>query len=100
MGNWNRDVKITNPYYRHLILTYSIVNGFRANLGKAIPKIMKDVNIKTNGKLLCEKCKKKIKQEKFHIHHLMPHSMGGSDNFENLTLICLDCHKEIHKHQL
>jgi len=32
------------------------------------------------------------------IHHIVEESEGGSDNFDNLILVCLTCHSDIHTH--
>ena len=31
-----------------------------------------------------------------HIHHIVPISLGGSNNIGNLVLLCADCHHKIH----
>jgi hypothetical protein len=31
------------------------------------------------------------------VHHIVPLENGGSDVFDNLTLLCRDCHKIIHQ---
>ena len=31
------------------------------------------------------------------IHHIIPKSKGGTDNFDNLTILCPNCHRLIHK---
>ncbi len=30
-------------------------------------------------------------------HHVMPLAIGGSDDEENIILVCRECHMEIHK---
>ena len=37
-----------------------------------------------------------ITQNKTHIHHLIPTSLGGNDNYSNLRLLHSECHKYIH----
>jgi len=32
----------------------------------------------------------------FEVHHVIPHEDGGSDNSENLRLLCSECHQSIH----
>ena len=44
----------------------------------------------------CQYCKKK-KNDKWHIHHIIPKSKGGSDRVDNLALLHESCHKELHK---
>ena len=31
-----------------------------------------------------------------HAHHILPVSKGGSDDDDNLLLVCVACHKKIH----
>ena len=31
------------------------------------------------------------------IHHVIPKSKGGTDSINNLKLLCLHCHKKVHK---
>lgn len=32
------------------------------------------------------------------VHHIVPISKGGTNNFANLKTICRECHKKIHPH--
>ena len=40
----------------------------------------------------CNVCKEKV--ENFHIDSIMPISAGGSNELENLQILCLKCHQE------
>ncbi len=31
------------------------------------------------------------------VHHIIPIEVGGPDEWDNLTLVCPKCHKDIHK---
>jgi formate-dependent nitrite reductase cytochrome c552 subunit len=31
-----------------------------------------------------------------HVHHVLPRSSGGSDDFDNLVSVCNSCHRRIH----
>jgi 5-methylcytosine-specific restriction endonuclease McrA len=31
-----------------------------------------------------------------HIHHILPKSLGGKDDEENLVPLCMECHELIH----
>ena len=44
----------------------------------------------------CQYCKKK-KNDKWHIHHIVPKSKGGSDRVDNLALLHESCHKKLHE---
>jgi formate-dependent nitrite reductase cytochrome c552 subunit len=41
----------------------------------------------------CVKCKCK---DELHIHHIVAQSDGGTDEVDNLTLLCNSCHRELH----
>lgn len=49
---------------------------------------------KKNGK--CSLCDYSVK-EVLNIHHIIERKNGGSDDEENLILLCPNCHAEIHK---
>jgi predicted HNH restriction endonuclease len=62
--------------------------------------------ILNDGELVCEMCGKKIVEyddmnqpipNAYHIHHIRPRQMGGTDNPSNLTLVCVECHKKLPK---
>jgi len=40
----------------------------------------------------CLMCRKKITEIELTIHHIIPRSMGGGDNIENLIGLCYKCH--------
>ena len=44
----------------------------------------------------CTRCK--AKKVKFHVHHILSLSQGGSNKLENLTTLCHKCHEKIHPH--
>ena len=48
----------------------------------------------------CQHCKAKSSNKnklKLNVHHIIPKSKGGSDNLENLIVLCKDCHEALHK---
>lgn len=49
----------------------------------------------------CQKCKKRYpnvnvpyNERKLEVHHIIPKSEGGQDNFENFTVLCRKCHNQ------
>lgn len=44
----------------------------------------------------CADCGKSF--EKLTIHHKVPQSEGGTNTFENLVGLCVDCHRKRHGH--
>lgn len=43
----------------------------------------------------CQCCK--TKKGTLHVHHVIYRSNGGSDDLDNLIVLCEDCHKKLHK---
>ena len=60
---------------------------------------------------ICRRCGKSLALENCHgvlipvdsqsshaeVHHILPVSMGGGDEPENLATLCGECHKEVHR---
>jgi RNA-directed DNA polymerase len=45
----------------------------------------------------CPNCHQGITEEsEWHKHHIQPKSHGGSDELDNLILVCSACHSQIH----
>ena len=52
---------------------------------------------KLNTDPLCEECRKAGRYTKATlVHHRLPLSEGGSNNFDNLESLCDSCHSRIH----
>ena len=51
---------------------------------------------------ICQNChnKKKQKQDKMEVHHIIYKSKGGSDEAENLITLCSTCHYNVHHNNL
>ena len=45
----------------------------------------------------CPACHEQVKKECFHLHHILPRSLGGVDDISNLISICNLCHTKIHQ---
>lgn len=63
---------------------------------------MSNINkFKSNRKILlnnhkcCQKCGRTIDLE---VHHIKPRSQGGTDDLENLQVLCGICHNDIHRY--
>ena len=63
---------------------------------------MSDINkFRNNRKILlnkhkcCQKCGRTIDLE---VHHIIPRSKGGTDDLENLQVLCGICHNDIHRY--
>jgi RNA-directed DNA polymerase len=49
----------------------------------------------------CPNCHEKITKETgWHVHHILPKSEGGKDNYSNLVLLHPNCHRQIHSQRL
>jgi len=44
--------------------------------------------------MICTHCKKSSKE--LHKHHIVPRSRGGTDDDDNIVLLCIDCHGLAH----
>ena len=46
----------------------------------------------------CEKCGREWKHGwLLEVHHVLPKSLGGTDNEDNAMILCLGCHYNAHK---
>ncbi len=51
----------------------------------------------TQQRGLCPVCRQHLENgEKLHIHHVVPKKIGGTDALDNLRLVHLYCHRQIH----
>jgi 5-methylcytosine-specific restriction endonuclease McrA len=45
----------------------------------------------------CKECFNECAEYKAQVHHIIPVSHGGEDEYNNLILLCSDCHNTIHQ---
>ena len=65
---------------------------------KALPKGKRTLAMKQQGK--CPKCGDwLLNNEELHTHHKVPRSKGGSDKYDNLELVHLYCHQQVHSNE-
>jgi len=62
---------------------------------KGIVTIIINENILRHGIITCEKCKEGC-FDKYHIDHIIPLSKGGSNDYNNLQLLCAHCNLSKH----
>lgn len=62
---------------------------------KALPKGKRTLAMRQQGK--CPQCGDwLLNKEELHVHHKVPRSKGGSDKYDNLELVHLYCHQQVH----
>lgn len=44
----------------------------------------------------CQKCGLKLKRDRKTIHHIIPVEKGGTNQLDNLILLCESCHLKVH----
>lgn len=54
--------------------------------------------IKARDKFSCRNCFTTAENNYFQVHHIVPVSNGGEDNYENLILLCDKCHTRVHQY--
>ncbi len=40
----------------------------------------------------CNLCKKELKENEYSIDHIIPLGFNGKDEYENMQLLCINCH--------
>lgn len=85
------DFKVKHSNYKKKIR--KIENGtFRSGVSPEIRKYILD-----RDSYCCGKCKSSYSDDKMmQVHHIVPVSDGGTDEFTNLITVCRNCHKKIH----
>jgi len=83
--------KATKEYWEKRIYTNALSQIYSIKVAKLFKK----------QKGICPYCgspitKDDIVGDKIHVHHMLPSLEGGSEKLNNLRLLHLDCHKEIH----
>jgi hypothetical protein len=58
----------------------------------AVPPIVRNTAYKAYGRL-CGKC---LSQKNIEVHHIFPTTLGGTDEVENLSVLCKKCHQDWH----
>ena len=63
-------------------------------LKMSIPDAIREI-VRKRAKFVCEYCHspKRLSASRFTLDHLIPVSLGGSDNVDNLALACRRCNE-------
>lgn len=94
---------LSNVEVSRVIRSYDLVHTKRINYNKRnnyerrkeITKKLHSGEIKKP--LICGCCGN---EEKLELHHIIPISLGGNDDYYNLIYLCFNCHKKMHKYIL
>ena len=53
--------------------------------------------LRISGNLNNKKCLFCDSENNLTIHHVIPRSLGGSNEQSNLVLLCAECHRKLHQ---
>jgi 5-methylcytosine-specific restriction protein A len=53
--------------------------------------------IRNRDDLVCRLCNKEVETIRAQVHHIVPVSNGGEDDYTNLILLCHNCHVSVHQ---
>jgi 5-methylcytosine-specific restriction endonuclease McrA len=83
--------------YKEILMISAVSLGLLAVSFCAFPEWLKKL-IRKEQNNCCDWCGKKVK--KLQIHHIIPQSMGGSDERSNAVGLCQECHSYWDKEAL
>ncbi len=64
--------------------------------GKPLQRLRRFVHARDKGQ--CRDCGLKVSFRKFHCHHVLEVSQGGTNHPTNLVTLCRACHEKKHPH--
>lgn len=67
-----------------------------SDLRKEFNSKVRNAYLKDNNICECEKCKKDRSISSLHVHHIMALADGGTNDYNNLIVLCTRCHDEWH----
>ena len=102
-SNRARGKPVSNVEVSRVIRSYDLVHTKRIDYNKRnnyerrkeITKKLHSGEIKKP--LICGCCGN---EENLELHHIIPISLGGNDDYYNLIYLCFNCHKKMHKYIL
>jgi len=102
-----KEIKYEIIYYPHRVWKYKTLWLWGERMRKVRQKAKRD---KYRGKRYCrlrararilrenvKQCKVCGSDKQLQVHHIIPVSLGGKNNIENLMVVCNNCHLKIHK---
>lgn len=102
-SNRAKGKQLSNDSISRIIRSYNLVHTKRIDYSKRKnyerrKKITKKIQNKEIIKpLVCACCGNKSNLE---LHHVIPISLGGNDEYYNLIYLCFNCHRKMHKYIL
>lgn len=85
------DIKVKNNNYKKQ--KRKLDNGtFRHGVSREVREYIKNRDMNR-----CTICSYSQNMYKLQVHHIIPVKEGGSDDYNNLVLLCYECHKEVHQ---
>ena len=73
------------------------IEGVMYQQGVTLGYLNKRMFVLARDHCTCQCCKGASKDKKLEVHHKIPKSEGGTDDVNNLIVVCSTCHKKIHK---
>lgn len=99
-GNRAKGECLSHVHISKIIKSYNLVHEKRVdytkrnNYGRRKDLTNKKQKAQINKPYICGCCGGKKNLE---LHHIVPMSCGGTDDYFNLIYLCHDCHTKIHK---
>lgn len=99
-SNHNYGKRMTSKSIRYIIKSYNLEHEPRIDLSKRksykrrneYANFLQNTNIKKPKICACCGSKKALE-----LHHIIPISMGGKDEYYNLIYLCHNCHMQMHQ---
>lgn len=102
-SNKAKGKQLTNESISRIIRSYNLVHTKRIDYSKRKnyerrKNLTKKIQSKEIVKpLMCGCCGE---EKNLELHHIIPISLGGNNDYYNLLYLCHNCHKKIHKYIL
>ncbi len=72
------------------------IDDWREKYGGLINWELTKATVFMRDGFVCLLCKKRKEPKELRVHHVVPLSLGGSNELRNLITVCINCHKFVH----